>query len=71
MSFYQNQLLKKPRVKYNEQQKVRMYFKAGDSTMLLCKGLTSLAATGLAIDIERYLKRHNCALEGHFIQTKA
>lgn len=71
ISFYQNQLHRKPRLKYDEQQKVRLYFKSGDSTMLLCKGLTSLAAMGLSIDIEKYCKRHNCVLEGHFIQTRA
>lgn len=71
MSFYQNQIVRKPRLKYDEQQKVRLYFKSGDSTMLLCKGLTSLAATGLQIDIDKYVKRHNCRLEGHFIQTRA
>lgn len=71
VSFYQNQLHRKPRLKYDEKQKVRLYFKSGDSTMLLCKGLTSLAATSLQIDIDRYIKRHNCKLEGHFIQTRA
>lgn len=71
MSFYQNQLVRKQRLKYDEKQKVRLYFKSGDSTMLLCKGLTALAATSLQINIEKYVKRHNCKVEGHFIQTRA
>lgn len=70
MSFYENQL-HTPKLKYDEKQKVRLFFKKGENTMLICKGLTSLAATGLAIDIERYLKRHGVSLEGHFIQTRA
>lgn len=38
--------------------------------MLLCKGLSSLAATSLGMYIENYCKKHNSKLEGTFIFTK-
>ena len=70
ISFYQNQLHKHPKLKYDENQKVRLYLKSGDSTMLLVKGLTSLAATSLSMNIESFIKQHNCVMAGKFIQTR-
>lgn len=70
MSYYQNQLHKPKKIKYDEKQKVRLYFKCRGNTMLLCKGLTALAANSLEMNIVRYIKRHDVKLEGHFIQTR-
>lgn len=70
MSYYQNQLHKPRRRQYDETQKVRLYFKCGGNTMLMCKGLTALAATSLEMNIVHYMKRHDVKLEGHFIQTR-
>lgn len=66
-----NQLHRKPKIKYDETQKVRLFFKSGGNTMLLSKGLTSLAATSLSLYIERFMKEHGVKLEGTFIQTRA
>lgn len=71
ISFYQNQLHRKPRLKYDCQQKVRLFFKSGENTMLLCKGMTALAADSLAMYIESYIKKHNSKIEGRFLQTRA
>lgn len=59
-----------PKKKYDEQQKVRVFFKSGNSSMLLCKNMTSLAATSLEMYIVSYCKGHNSKLEGTFIQTR-
>lgn len=71
ITFYQNQLHRKPRLKYDERQKVRLFFKSGENTMLLCKGMTALAADSLAMYIESYVKKHNSKVEGTFLQTRA
>ena len=39
--------------------------------MLLCKGMTALAADSLAMYIESYVKKHNSKVEGTFLQTRA
>lgn len=59
-----------PKLKYNEQQKVRLYLKSGGSTMLIAKGMTSLAATSLSLFIRDFCKKHGSKLEGTFLQTK-
>lgn len=53
-----------------EQEKCKMFFKSGNSTMLLCKGMTKLAANNLDIYIDRFCKQHGSKLEGQFIFTK-
>lgn len=52
-----------------EEKKCKMYFKSGNSSMLLCKGMTKLAANNLDMYIERYCKQHGSKLEGTFIFT--
>ena len=54
-------------MRFDESRKVKMYYKSGNSTMLLCKGLTQLAATSLALYIERFVKQHGVQLDGNFI----
>lgn len=53
-----------------EEETCKMFFKSGNSTMLLCKGMTKLAANSLDIYITRYCKQHGSKLEGTFIFTK-
>lgn len=48
-----------------------MYLKSGGSTMLICKGLTCLAADTLGWHIKKFIKEHGSELEGHFIFTRA
>ena len=69
LQMYENQL-HKPKLKYDEKQIVKMYLKAGSSTMLLCKDLTLLAANSLSHQIEKFCKEHNTKLEGNFIFTR-
>ena len=65
-----NQLFK-PRGPYpTEDKKVRLYYKSGNSTMLLCKNITSLYATSLCLFIRSFCKKHGSKLEGTFIQTR-
>lgn len=52
-----------------EPKKVRMFFKSGNSTMLLAK-LDHVAALQLESRINRFLREHGSTLEGHFIHTK-
>ena len=52
-----------------EPRNVRMFFKAGNSTMLLAK-LDYIAAVQLESRINRFLREHNSKLEGCFIHTK-
>lgn len=52
------------------EEKCKMFFKSGNSTMLLCKGMTKLAASSLDMYITRYCKQHGSKLEGAFIFTK-
>lgn len=66
---YYNQLLN-PKYTAGNREHIRMFLKSGTSTMLLCKGLSSLAATSLGMYIENYCKKHNSKLEGTFIFTK-
>lgn len=66
---YYNQLLAKPRKPGNEEQKVRMYYKSGNATMLICKNITALSGTSLGLYIERFCKKHSTKLEGKFIFT--
>lgn len=67
---YRNQLLNTPRLKYDEKQKVRLYFKSGGATIMICKGLTSLAADTLSWQTKKFCKEHGVKLEGEFIQTR-
>ena len=59
-----------PKKYADENQKVRLFLKTGGNTTLICKNITSLAATSLALYIIHYCKRHNSKVEGTFIQTK-
>ena len=52
-----------------EPRKVRVYFKSGNSTMLLCK-LPHEAALQLESRLIRFLKRFDAKLEGNLIQTQ-
>lgn len=51
----------------SDEEKCKLFFKAGNSTMLICKGMTKLASESLALYIERFIKNHNSRLEGRFI----
>ena len=53
-----------------EPRKVRLYFKAGNSSMLLVKGIEHEVALLLEHRLKRFLKEHNCKLEGNLIQTQ-
>lgn len=52
-----------------EPKKVRMFFKSGNSTMLLAR-LDHVAALQLESRINRFLREHGSSLEGCFIHTK-
>ena len=68
---YYNQVPGKPRPRgSSEQKRVRMFFKQGGSSMLICKGLTALAANNLAFYMQWFCKKHGTKLEGTFIFTK-
>lgn len=67
-NYYYNQL-HTPR-QLNEQVKHKMFFKSGNSTMLICKNITGLAGTSLELYITKFLKKHGTKLEGTFIFTQ-
>lgn len=62
-----NNPIKGRKMRFNENTKVKTYFKSGNTTTLFCKGMTQLASMSLAMYIERFCKSHDSALEGHFI----
>lgn len=66
---YYNQAPGNPRPR-GDQQKVRMFLKQGGSSMLICKGLTLLAASNLGFYMQSFCKKHGTKLEGTFIFTK-
>lgn len=53
-----------------EPKKVRIYFKSGNSSMLLCKGISHYDAIKLESTIRRFLSSIEVKLEGTFIQTQ-
>ncbi len=53
-----------------EPKKVRIFFKSGNSSMLLCKGIKYYDAIKLESTIKRFLKEIDVRLEGNFIQTQ-
>ena len=52
-----------------DDEKIRMYYKDGNSTMLFCK-MTFLAAKCLESYVMRYCENHNTKLIGKFIFAK-
>lgn len=68
---YYHQLHKPPKMmRKNKDTKLKVRFKSGESTMLLCRNMTSAAATGLTLMIASYISKHKSKLEGQFIFTK-
>lgn len=63
-------LPKKQRVDAQGNDKRRMYFKEGNSTMLFCRGVTVNAAKAIEQNIRSMLEKLGTSLEGHFIITR-
>ena len=53
-----------------EPRKVRLYFKSGNSTMLLVKNIEYEVAILLESRLKRFLRERNSKLEGTFITTQ-
>lgn len=51
---------------HQDQEKVKMFYKDGNSTMLFCR-MSFLAAKCLEATIVRYCENHNVKLTGKFI----
>lgn len=59
------------RLKTSEEMRpVRVYYKDGNSTMLIAKNVPLIQARSLANRIQRSLANAGSKLEGHFIYTK-
>ena len=53
-----------------EPKRVRVHFKSGNATILICKGIDHYDAIRLESRIKRYLNDIGVKLEGTFIQTQ-
>ena len=67
--------IRPPRVNHigptqKEPKKVRLYFKSGNSSMLLCKNITEADALRFEVRMRRQLKDMGVKLEGTIIQTQ-
>lgn len=61
---------KKMRVDTLGNDRRKIFFKSGNSTMLFCKDLTENGARAMSIRLTEHLKRLGTKLEGSFIVVK-
>lgn len=63
-------LKKSKRVDKSGNERFRVYFKSGNSSMLFCKGLTKPAALFMIDGLNNILSKLGTKTEGNFIITK-
>lgn len=65
--------ISKPRIKHetnSENRLVRVYYKDGDSTMLIAKSVPLCVARSMESYMKSILERVSSKLQGHFIYTQ-
>lgn len=65
--------ISEPRIKHenhSENRLVRVYYKDGDSTMLIAKNVPLCTARSMESYIKSVLERVSSKLQGHFIYTQ-